>query len=37
VWKAAATDGPERADTAARVLATATGGIVLDEDGFTWP
>jgi hypothetical protein len=29
--------GPERADTAARVLADATGGIVLDEDGFPWP
>ncbi len=30
------TDGPERAETAARVLAGATGGIVLDEDGFSW-
>jgi hypothetical protein len=29
--------GPERAEAAARVLADATGGIVLDEDGFPWP
>jgi hypothetical protein len=28
--------GPERAEAAARVLADATGGVVLDEDGFPW-
>jgi hypothetical protein len=28
--------GPARAEAAARVLAGATGGIVLDEDGFAW-
>jgi hypothetical protein len=32
-----AAGGPERADTAARILAAEAGGIVLDEDGFSWP
>jgi hypothetical protein len=31
------TDGPARADAAARALAEAASGIVLDEDGFRWP
>jgi len=31
-----ATDAPARVATAARVLASATGGVVLDEDGYPW-